>query len=247
MATNSFTPLINNGDSQLQLQPQNEKSTARLTSSRSWRNSSSALAAVLYTFFGAAMLMMYIQLSSSSSSTTIDSSILSRDGNNNYPTYSPDGQSSSLRAAGAGAAAAATTTTLVSSSSSNNAAIVSGGCRTTGLAIPYNGGYQTFGEPLFNLDFTAHSYANRSWEDKRTFSRSDRFAFDDAWQGCAKQCNYENKCHTYTVHILRKNSYELRTDCYLHDSYKSTYNLDKVEWAPIGDTPWHISGVCRLN
>jgi len=237
MTANAFTPLVN-GDSKPQ--SQNEKSTARLTS-WSWRNSSSALAAVLYTFFGAAMLMMYIQLSSSSSSTTIDSSILSRDGNNNYPTYSPDGPSSSLRAAAAAA------TTLVSSSSSNNAAIVSGGCRTTGSTIPYNGGYQTFGEPLFNLDFQANSYANRSWKDKRSFSRYDKSAFDEAWQGCAKQCNYENKCHTYTVHILRKNSYELRTDCYLHDSYKSTYNLDKVEWAPIGNTPWHVSGVCRLN
>jgi len=278
MATNSFTPLVN-GDSQLQ-QSQNEKLNDRLTS-WSWRNSS-ALAAALYTFVGAAMLMMYILLSSSSStssslssttstttksgaliirsnvigSTTIDSSILSRrDGNNNDPNYSPDGPSSSLRAAAA--------TNLVSSSSSNNAVIVSssgegkmGGCRTTGSSIPYNG--QTFGEPLYNLDFQAASYAKRTWKDQLSFD-----TFDEAWQACAIQCNNEHKCHTYTVQIAYDDGQHhghrfkrrwIGYNCYLHDSYKSLYILDNVDWPPIAfdfnyedGKEGHVSGVCRLN
>jgi len=157
---------------------------------------------------------------------------------NNYPTYSPDGQSSSLRAAGAGAAAAATTTTLVSSSSSsNNDAIVSGGCRTTGSVIPYNGGHQTFGEPLSNLDFKAPSYATRSWQDK------DPTKFDEAWQACAKQCNYEQKCHTYTVFHTHTHFGGV-SRCYLHDPYKADYILDIPSK---GYQSNHVSGVCRLN
>jgi len=257
MATNSFTPLVN-GDSQLQ-QSQNEKLNDRLTS-WSWRNSS-ALAAALYTFVGAAMLMMYILLSSSSAtssslssttstttksgaliirsnvigSTTIDSSILSRrDGNNNDPNYSPDGPSSSQRVTAAA-------TTLVKSGEGKI-----GGCRTTGSTIPYNGGHQTFGEPLYNLDFSAASYGNRSWKDKRSFTRS---TFDKAWQYCALQCNHEHKCHTYTVHIsyASKSGNYLQTDCYLHDPYKRDYKLDKREWPIINDKRGHVSGVCRLN
>jgi len=161
---------------------------------------------------------------------------LSRDGNNNDPNHSPDGPSSSLRATAAAA------TTLVGSSEGKI-----GGCRTTGSTIPYNGGHQTFGEPLFNLDFSAASYVNRSWKDKRSFSGRSRF--DEAWQGCAKQCNYEQKCHTYTVHIqyATDSGNYLGTDCYLHNPYKSPYKLDKKEWPPIDDKHGHVSGVCRLN
>jgi len=269
MAANVFTPLIN-GDTHLQSQPkpQNEKSTARLLTGR-------ALIAVVYTFFGAAMLMMYILLSSSSSSsanytstnansgaltirsnvsiqattpsrsvvgsttsttTTIDSNNLSSsDGKNNDPNSV--GPSSSLRASTAAAA-------LVSSGEGKM-----GSCRTTGSTIPYKYNGQTFGEPLFPLEFQASSYAIRSWKDQREF-----LTFDKAWQACATQCNHEHRCHTYTADIHTYTSdifYDPNPDnlygavCYLHDPYKSVYGLDTLEWPPTLNG--HVSGVCRLN
>jgi len=145
------------------------------------------------------------------------------DGNNNDPNSV--GPSSSLRAAVA----------IVSSGEGKT-----GSCRTTGSAIPYNG--QTFGEPLYNLDFQARSYANRSWKDK------DRFpTFDEAWQACAKQCNHEQRCHTYTAFIFYDEPRDIHNcaDCYLHDPYKSVYKLDNEVLPPMKNV--HVSGVCRLN
>jgi len=244
MTANSITPLIN-GDSQ----SQNEKSTARL--STTWR---SALAV-----FGAAMLM-YITLSSSSSSTSTSKYSSSR--NSGALTVRSN---VSIQATTPARSATTTTTTAIDSnnlsiSDGNNndpnsvgpssvslraaAAIVSSGegtmgsCRTTGSAIPYNGGHQTFGEPLSNLDFKAPSYATRSWQDK------DPTKFDEAWQACAKQCNYEQRCHTYTVYLYSAQHFGDQSACYLHDPYKARYNLDIPSK---GYESNHVSGVCRLN
>jgi len=225
MAANAFTPLIN-GNSQLhlqsqsELQPQNEKSTARLLTRRAL--------AVACTFFGVAMLM-FILLSSSSSSTSNSSS------NNNSGAIAirsnvsiSVGPSSSLRAAAAAAAAA-----IVSSDEGKM-----GSCRTTGSTIPYIGGHQTFGEPLYDLDFRARSYANRAWQDKKYFD-----TFDEAWQACAIQCNNEHKCHTYTAQFHNADL----DYCYLHDPYKSGYKLHKNEWPSSTQFLSYVSGVCRLN
>jgi len=245
MTANSITPLIN-GDSQ----SQNEKSTARL--STTWR---SALAV-----FGAAMLM-YITLSSSSSSTSTSKYSSSR----NSGALTVRSNVSIQATTPARSATTTTTTTAIDSnnlsiSDGNNndpnsvgpssvslraaAAIVSSGegtmgsCRTTGSAIPYNGGHQTFGEPLSNLDFQAPSYATRSWQDKEPTK------FNEAWQGCAKQCNYEQRCHTYTVYLYSAQHFGDQSACYLHDPYKARYNLDIPSK---GYESNHVSGVCRLN
>jgi len=169
-----------------------------------------------------------------SATTTIDSNNLSNsDGNNDPNSVVP---SSSLRVA-AGAAGA-----IVTSGEGKM-----GSCRTTGSTIPYNGGHQTFGEPLYDLDFRASSYANRAWQDKKYVP-----TFDEAWQACALQCNNEDKCHTYTVHIDYPNPNKaVIEDCYLHDSYKSGYKLHKNELPPAPSinrgSLLYVSGVCRLN
>ena len=122
-----------------------------------------------------------------------------------------------------------------------------GGCRTTGSDVPYNGGSQTFGEPLESLDFKAKSYHQGSYQDKYRFD-----TFDEAWQGCAKQCNWDDRCHTYTVLIAQGviNNGQASTICYLHDPYTSNYVLSKKKkmYTKHGDYyDYHISGVCRLN
>ena len=145
--------------------------------------------------------------------------------------------------------------TLVNSRS-NTAAIVSsvarktGGCRTTGSYVPY-GSYvlydredQTFGEPLESLGFMSIADNTGSYQDKNRFD-----TFDQAWQGCATQCNWDPKCHTYTVKIKKRKNYFV-TSCYSHYIYKSAYILfdsfDSIH-SIIGVDEWHVGGVCRLN
>merc|ERR1712238_406547 len=124
---------------------------------------------------------------------------------------------------------------------------VSGGCRTTGSYVPYTGS-QAFGEPLLDLDFTAQSYSKKSYQDKYDFDD-----VDEAWQGCAKQCNWDKTCHTYTVKISTRAGpgakHRLYITCYLHDSYKSSYMINTGHCD--GGDPFksvsHVSGVCRTN
>jgi len=245
MTTNVFTPLING--------QQNEKATTRLST---WR--------IVLAVFGAAMLM-YILLSSSSSSTSNSSSssnsnsgaLTIRSNVSIQATTTPNTRSV------VGATITSATTTIDSNNLSNSdgnndpnsvvpssslrvaaGAIVTSGegkmgsCRTTGSTIPYNGGHQTFGEPLYDLDFRARSYANRAWQDKKYFD-----TFDEAWQACAIQCNNEHKCHTYTAQFHNADL----DYCYLHDPYKSGYKLHKNEWPSSTQFLSYVSGVCRLN
>jgi len=141
-------------------------------------------------------------------------------------------------------------------SRSNSAAIVSsvesktGGCRTTGSVAQIKGEHiQTFGEPMESLDFTAKSYRRGSYQEKHRFD-----TLDQAWQGCAKECNWDQRCHTYTVSINENLGMGARnrfsTTCYLHDPYKSNYvlatkyNYDDENCASV---IYHVSGVCRTN
>merc|ERR1712238_43117 len=116
----------------------------------------------------------------------------------------------------------------------NSYLCVSGGCRTTGTYVPYtpgNGGSQAFGEPFEALDFTAKSYHQGSYQDKKNFD-----TVDQAWQGCAKQCNWDDRCHTYTVAIT-ENSWDKQctATCYSHDPYKSDYVLAKTYTQGVGE------------
>jgi len=122
-------------------------------------------------------------------------------------------------------------TAIVDGHLSSDGSTTYGGCRETGNPVPYdypNG--QTFGEPLSKLDFFSSSY--KTYPTKKN-------SFNEAWQECARLCNLDSKCHTYTAHVFKK---YYSTKCYLHDPYSSRgksgqshrqYSL--------------VSGVCRLN
>lgn len=125
---------------------------------------------------------------------------------------------------------------------------VSGGCRTTGSYVPYTGGSEAFGEPLEALDFQAQSYRRGSYQGKHRFDN-----YDEAWQGCAKECNWDPICHTYTVKITTNSNcgaYSLyTTTCFLHDPYKSNYILNEGHCSHDDYNIFisHVSGVCRTN
>merc|ERR1712238_191584 len=145
-------------------------------------------------------------------------------------------------------------------SRSTTAAIVSsvarktGGCRTTGSVVRYDGVHQTFGEPLERLGFTALPSHTGSYQDKTVFD-----TFDKAWQGCAKQCNWDHKCHTYTVRISvmgrGTTGTPVYTTCFQHDPYTSDFQIKEkrlqIDGGPNSDeqeyTSYHVSGVCRTN
>merc|ERR1712238_488198 len=85
-----------------------------------------------------------------------------------------------------------------------------------------------------------------SYQDIYTFD-----TFDEAWQGCAKECNWDDRCHTYTVLISKyTNNGYYSTLCYLHDPYKSNYVLseDDLSEEPDSASHYHVSGVpFKLN
>merc|ERR1712238_196926 len=137
--------------------------------------------------------------------------------------------------------------TLVNSRS-NTATIVSsvarkaGGCRTTGSPVPYppgDGGTPALGEPIWDSDLQAKLSHTGSYQDKNCF-----YTIHQAWQGCAKQCNWEPKCQAYTVQITKRDKC-WNTSCFSHFIYESKYILNKSD----SPTPpeWYVSGVCRLN
>merc|ERR1712161_35580 len=98
-----------------------------------------------------------------------------------------------------------------------------------GSVVPYDGHIHLTsvksGEPIESLGFTALPYDTGSYQDKTIFD-----TYDQAWQGCAKQCNWDPRCHTYTVSIRVMNC------------YTNTVLSDDQEY-----TSYHVSGVCRTN
>jgi len=125
-----------------------------------------------------------------------------------------------------------------------DAAIVSfgeenpGGCRTSGDPIPHDSKkpiFQPFGEPMLQLNFVSDYY----YKGPGFGGLHDFPTYDEAWQGCAKQCNWDPKCHTYTVKLSpSRHSTDWYTICYLHNPYLSKAGTSGLN---------HISGVCRLN
>jgi len=129
-----------------------------------------------------------------------------------------------------------------------------GGCRTSKYPVPHdskNPNYQPFGEPMLQLDFLSDSYAHGGgYQDSYAHGEGyDQYStFELAWQGCAKQCNWDHKCHTYTANISQRGGvhpgvaagrfYQLT--CYLHGPYSS---LSKGH----SQKGRYVSGVCRLN
>jgi len=143
------------------------------------------------------------------------------------------------------ATATATTTSVTMDAVADadaDAAIVSfgeenpGGCRTSGAPIPHDSKkpiFQPFGEPMLQLNFKSDYY----YEGPGFGGHHDFPTYDEAWQGCAKQCNWDPKCHTYTAHIFVQAT-NYRPTCYLHNPYLSKAGTSGTN---------HISGVCRLN
>jgi len=131
-----------------------------------------------------------------------------------------------------------------------DAAIVSfgtnkyGGCRETGKLVPYDPKkslyHQTVGEPIDHLDFqrtfARSSFHMGSWQNKDYFD-----TFDEAWQGCAIQCNYNPKCYAYTVNIWQEKHF---TDYYSH-CFSLYVSNSKMVSSP--DFQGTVSGVCRLD
>jgi len=101
---------------------------------------------------------------------------------------------------------------------------------------------------MLQLDFTSdYYYKGAGFGGHHYFS-----TFDEAWQGCAKQCNWDPKCHTYTVHISQHgddptvpeptkwDDDDYYITCYLHNPYKSL-SEGAVKRKK------YVSGVCCLN
>jgi len=183
----------------------------------------------------------------------------SNSGSHVVSTYNSEATATSTMNADAGADADADAdadAAIIVSSEENP-----GGCRTTGNAIPHDSKkpiFQPFGEPMLQLDFTSdYYYKGAGFGGHHYFS-----TFDEAWQGCAKQCNWDPKCHTYTADIsqhdyfiaqhgddptvpsLTKGSInDYHITCYLHTPY-----LSRAKAISNGNSyGGYVSGVCRLN
>jgi len=142
------------------------------------------------------------------------------------------------------AGAGASTGADADADAESDAAIVSfgeenpGGCRTTGQPIPHDSKkpiFQPFGEPMLQLNFKSDYY----YKGPGFGGLHDWPTYDEAWQGCAKQCNWDAKCHTYTVNISQcPQCTDYYSICYLHNPYLSKAGTSGTN---------HVSGVCRLN
>jgi len=140
--------------------------------------------------------------------------------------------------------ATATTSVTMDADADADADIVSfgeenpGGCRTSGDPIPHDSKkpiFQPFGEPMLQLNFVSDYY----YKGPGFGGLHDFPTYDEAWQGCAKQCNWDPKCHTYTVKLSQcPQCTDWYTICYLHNPYLSKAGTSGLN---------HISGVCRLN
>jgi len=113
-------------------------------------------------------------------------------------------------------------------------------CPESGYGVYYpDGGSQTPGTIWYGLDFNIESY-------KRFHTKFDDDT-DAVWQDCAKSCNDDYKCRTFSVHIEGNLFHPYKAawvgDCYLHKDWLCNKG---TRYHP---NPVHpkrtVSGVCR--